>query len=402
MKTLLTLIFCLAALIISFNAGCKSPTEPPIKTTSTIPQWGMFRHDARHTGNVNTLVEGITGPSGDSVTVKWKVPIDGGLIGSPAIGADGTIYFGTENALNWDSSSVYAINPEGTVKWRYTPIHRIWSSPAIGNDGSIYVGTDNGLCAFTESGNLKWKSGLGQAIISSPAIGKDGTVYYTNKDYLNAVNPADGSIKWQVTGGDYYCSPAIASDGTIYYSNYGTITAVKPNGTVEWKYADSTYLKQHIFAVEIGYDGTIYFLSGDSPYLYALNNQGKLKWKYLGGNALADPAIDIKGNIYVITNNSSFYALNSNGQQEWEITFPSNGVTRSPLVIENNGIVYIGVSGDWNGNSLFAYNQSKLLWTFGSGYPYNDGGVTASPSIYNGSLYFAWDSGQYYYFYCLQ
>ncbi len=393
----------LAVVVILFN-GCKKAdnniTGPPI-TQSGTPQWPMFRHDARHTGNVNTPIEGITGPSGDSVTVKWRIPIDGDLIGSPAIGDDGTIYIGTENPHNWDSSSVYAINQDGTIKWRYTPITRMWSSPAIGNDGSIYIGTlGGGFYAFTAGGQLKWIHNPGDNIISSPAIGKDGTIYYTNNDYLIALNPSDGSTKWQVNGGDSYCSPAISSDGTIYYGSYGRIKAVDSSGKVKWMYNDSSYTNLDPFAIEIGNDGTVYFVCDNSPYLYAIGQNGKIKWEHLKAPSYADPTIDNNGNIYVVTDNSVFYSVTSDGQLKFEITLLQEGIIRSPLVMDNNGIVYIGVAG--NPTSLLAYNQNHFLWDFGKGYPYNDGGVTASPSIHNGLMYFSWDSGPYLYFYCLR
>jgi len=410
MKSIFIKIFSLSILVLSFNNGCHNPVEPKLQVQSNIPQWGMFMHDARHTGNVNTPVEGITGPSGDSVTAKWRIPIDGGLIGSPAIGSDGTIYIGTDNQNRSDSCSVYAINPDGTIKWRYTPIPSIWSSPAIGNDGSIYVGTlldvdgGGGLYALSSNGMLKWIHNPGENIISSPAIGKDGTVYYTNKDYLVALNSADGSAKWQLQDGDYYCSPAISSDGTIYYSSYGTITAVNPNGNIKWTYDDSSYAKQHVFGIEIGNDGSIYFVSSDSPFLYALDSKGKLKWKYSIGNFGVDPCLDTKGDIYAVTTSYMLLSINSTGNLEWESSLPiTTGNLNSPLVIDNNGVEYIGVSGlIIKEPALLAYNQKDLIWSFGAGYPYNDGSITAAPTLYNGSLYFAWDSGEYYYFYCLQ
>ncbi len=394
----------LAVVVILFN-GCKKAdnniTEPPV-TQSGTPQWPMFRHDARHTGNVNTPIEGITGPGGDSVTVKWRIPIDGDLIGSPAIGDDGTIYIGTENPRSWDSSSVYAINPDGSIKWRYTPITRMWSSPAIGNDGSIYIGTlGGGIYAFTADGHLKWIHNPGDVIMSSPAIGKDGTIYYANTDYLIAVNPHDGTTKWEVNGGDNLCSPAISSGGTVYYGSYGTITAVNPNGTIKWTYVDSSYIKQNVFSIEIGNEGTIYFISIDSPFLYALDKNGKLKWKYKLGDLDSDPCLDNDGNIYLVNDVvNKFVSIDSLGETKWNVQLAVYGTTiNCPLTIDSDKRIYIGTRGY---SELLAYNQNNLMWQFGKDYPYNDGGITDALSIYNGSLYFAWDSGPYLYFYCLQ
>jgi outer membrane protein assembly factor BamB len=53
----------------------------------------------------------------------------------PAIGADGTIYFGS-----WDDY-FYALNPDGTLKWRFRAENAIDSSPAIDTDGTIYFGS---------------------------------------------------------------------------------------------------------------------------------------------------------------------------------------------------------------------------------------------------------------------
>ena len=75
----------------------------------------------------------------------------GRLRGSPAIGADGTVYVGScDNKL-------YAINPDGSLKWAYTTGDDGDSSPAIGADGTVYVGSYDGkLYAINPDGSLKW------------------------------------------------------------------------------------------------------------------------------------------------------------------------------------------------------------------------------------------------------
>ena len=63
--------------------------------------------------------------------------------------------------------------------------------PALGADGTIYVGSeDDNLYALTPNGALlKWKYATGSAIISSPALGADGTIYVgSNDDNLYAIN----------------------------------------------------------------------------------------------------------------------------------------------------------------------------------------------------------------------
>jgi outer membrane protein assembly factor BamB len=59
----------------------------------------------------------------------------------PAGGSDGTIYFGSSNDRH-----LCAVNPEGTLKWKFTTgvIQAINSSPAISADGTVYFDADDG------------------------------------------------------------------------------------------------------------------------------------------------------------------------------------------------------------------------------------------------------------------
>jgi hypothetical protein len=45
-----------------------------------------------------------------------------------------------------DAHRLYAVNPDGTMKWKFTTgvIQDIDSSPAIGTDGTVYFGSDDG------------------------------------------------------------------------------------------------------------------------------------------------------------------------------------------------------------------------------------------------------------------
>jgi outer membrane protein assembly factor BamB len=160
-------------------------------------------------------------------SLKWSFPASDGE-SSPAVGADGTIYVGslffTVCLYCHDVAALFAINPDGSLKWFYlNPNYSVLSSPAIGVDGSIYFGDGLSLNALTPDGTLKWEvftdkdQGFGGAVISSPAIGADGAVYVgANDNTIYAVNP-DGSIKWKFAVAAYIeSSPTIGADGTIY------------------------------------------------------------------------------------------------------------------------------------------------------------------------------------------
>ena len=52
-----------------------------------------------------------------------------------------------------DDDNLYALTPNGSLKWQYaTGGYRSMSSPAVGADGTIYVGSDDdNLYALTNA-----------------------------------------------------------------------------------------------------------------------------------------------------------------------------------------------------------------------------------------------------------
>ena len=119
---------------------------------------------------------------GNTGAKKWKFEY-GTYPGGCAIGVDDTVYitYGLERKL-------YALDGKtGAKKWEF-----IWrkdgfdsyvSVPAIGDDGTVYFGTeDNKLYAVDgKTGTKKWEFETGGSV-SSPVIGDDGTLYIASGD----------------------------------------------------------------------------------------------------------------------------------------------------------------------------------------------------------------------------
>ncbi len=245
-------------------------------TITTMPSPGGFQSDSpwpRFRQNIQST--GLSSVDTGSTTgaLKWSYTTGNGVYSSPAIGADGTIYVGS------DDSYIHAINPNGTVKWTYPTGDYVESSPAIGTDGTIYAGsTDYSLYAINPNGTLKWSypTPNSTAIQTSPAIGTDGTIYFGSTDNkLYALNP-NGTLKWTyATGGSiYHSSPAIGTDGTIYVGSYdGKLHAINQDGSSKWTFTTDNSIES---SPAIGADGTIYVGSMNN-YLYAINPDGTVK-----------------------------------------------------------------------------------------------------------------------------
>ena len=273
-------------------------------------------------------------------TLKWTFTT-GGSVYTPTIGSDGTIYIGSTD------KNFYALNPDGTLKWNYTTAGSIQGAAKIGTDGTIYV-AGGGLYALNPDGSLKWSYSAGSY---TPVIGTDGTIYVSGSGALNAIN-RDGTLKWSYNVNSVDGSPAIGSDGTIYVGShtYGLgLFAINSDGTLKWRYG--IFGNDYITGCSpvIGTDGTIYFgtIGGStfSSNFFAINPDGSRKWEYTVGlpgyyYIVASATIGADGTIYVGCTDGKLYALNNNGTLKW--TYTTGSAIRSSPSIGSDGTIYIG------------------------------------------------------------
>ncbi|MBH53435.1 MAG: hypothetical protein CMI18_03705 [Opitutaceae bacterium] len=178
-------------------------------------------------------------------TEVWSIDLGVGMLSSPAIAQDGTVYIGDEDGLVLAITPGLSIENENQPKWVFdTGSEGIESSPVIGMDGTVYIGTGDGdLYAFDgQTGQVKagWPfTGSADVIYSTPAITENGTVYVGSGDTkLYAVSNA-GNLLWSFdTDGFVDSSPAIGPDGTVYFgSTDGKVYAVhggSPLGFSRW------------------------------------------------------------------------------------------------------------------------------------------------------------------------
>jgi outer membrane protein assembly factor BamB len=315
----------------------------------------------------------------------WKMPTTANYAASsPAIGFDGTIYFGSSNG------NLYAVSPEGRKKWQYHTNGQIDDSPAVGKDGNIYFGSfDNSLYALKPDGNLLWTFPTAGLIRSTPALAVDGTIVFGSYDKnLYALDPG-GALKWKYqTSGEIASSPLISVDGTVYFGDRaGQVYALSLLGSLIWKYSTGDII--HWSSAAAGYDGVLYIGSFDG-YLYALNPEGTLKWKFkTSGKIGSSPAIGTNGVVYVESCDSYFYAINPDGALLWKYDVNNKTFGCHP-VVGSDGTVYVG-SDDWN---LYALNsEGTLKWKYRTGAPFWTTGATIDET---GILYAVSSDGYLY------
>jgi len=337
--------------------------------------WPMLHHDLAHTGRSPF-------PGSQGNTEKWNYLTSGSVQASPAIGATGAIYVGSNDGY------LYAINPDGTLKWKYNTGNIIISSPAIGSDGTVYVGSDtNSLYAINPDGTLKWKYSTGSFIRSSPAIGSDGTIYIGSTDYnVYAINP-DGTLKWTFRAAyAVYSTPAInSSDGTIYIVTSGNLSAIRPDGTLKWSYAAASFA--YYSSLSIGSDGTVYVgaatASGVGGGLYAIRADGTLKWSVLTGTIVYFPSIGSDGTIFVGAGDQHLYAINPDGTLMWNYA----GYRGGSLAIGSDGTIYVDTLTSQYG-ALSAISSGGIpKWMYPTpGGDFSHPAIGSDGTIYDGNI----------------
>lgn len=272
-------------------------------TSFQSPQWSdwpMFHHNAQRTG-----VASGAGIITNATTLRWTYPPlsqppIGAVYGSPVVGSDGTVYFGSTDR------NLYAINPDGTLKWQFTttPDGKITSSPALLPStsisiytGRVYIGTheqDPSLPNFfaidaatgNEIWNLQVPNGNPYAIMagSSPLavtdpINGEPVIYIGAADgYLYCIRDrgVNGEVVWgtQLQPANlflgFYSSPAESMDGpmgvlwTIYcggvetrasdpHFNEGKLFALNPySGSIIWSIVLATTAGEGVSSPSVG------------------------------------------------------------------------------------------------------------------------------------------------------
>ncbi|MDO8545015.1 MAG: S8 family serine peptidase [Opitutaceae bacterium] len=316
---------------------------------------------------------------------KWQFVTEGAVSGSPAVGADGTIYVGGGSP----DRNVYAIAPDGTMKWRYETGGSVNNcSPAIGLDGTIFFGANDGqVTALKPDGTVVWQKSLDAGSVSvSPAVGIDGTIYlHGTNEYLYALDPATGATKWRAfVAALTFASAAIGPDGTIYQpSDVGYLYAIRPDGTLKWRFttANDTFATPAIDAA-----GNIYVTTYTSGRLFSVTPDGTLRWIFSGASpalSSSSPTLSGDGTVaYFGANDRNFYAVNtSDGSQRWRTALP-NSILVSSAASDANGTIYVGCYD----NRVYALNPTGTIKrTWDTAQPVRSSATIAGRTLYIGS-----------------
>lgn len=278
--------------------------------------------------------------------ILYRWPLGTPINGSPAIGADGTIYA-------TGGRKIVALNPNGTVQWEHPVTWPVLSSPALGPDGAIYVGVQatlnqvpspSPLLALSPDGSELWRFTASNNIRGTPAVRADGNIYFTT-DSISASQPgvlyalsSAGQLLWslplsRVTD----ASVAIARDGTLYvFTRDGRLSAVSSNGVELWNVAAGTAPAGETLrpSPAIGADGTIFVSGGD---LRAFLPDGRLRWQTTNGTFYSSPTIAPDGSV-LVSSQEGWIHLVRDGTNVWRHQI--SAVNRGAAAFASPNLIY--------------------------------------------------------------
>jgi outer membrane protein assembly factor BamB len=201
--------------------------------------------------------------------------------------------------------------------------------------------------------NIIWTVDMEDGIFSGPVIGEDENLYfgsyYVNADYFYSYS-LDGNFLWVYKTGSNrppQSGIVIDSNNTIYFGSRDSyLYALNPDGTLKWKYETSGFIVQEVIP-NIDLQGNIYVTNfifdppePDRGELYSIKPDGTLNWKimYDNGFAFRSPVFSPDGNtIYIAGVDSNLFALNLDGSIKWKF---SCGVIKRAPMIDSNGNIY--------------------------------------------------------------
>ncbi|MDD5528766.1 MAG: PQQ-binding-like beta-propeller repeat protein [bacterium] len=279
---------------------------------------------------------------------------------------------------NQKIGSVSRYGPDCCTTTCNTQIEWNYGSPVIDDFGHVYIqGAAHGegptgkwyFWCVNEDCTIKWQLLMNNSNPPFVFPHSSGAIY--NNEVIYIGNSGDSSL-WAVdTSGvqkwkfrvytPVRSSPVVTSDGSVIYvaCDSGFLYAINSNNSLRWRYQISTTVSEQTSSPAIGNDNTIYVGAKKPGKLYAINPDGSLKWSYpMGGDVCSSPAFN-NNVIYVGAADSNLYAINSDGSLKWTYLTGGN-VMSSPALDYTRNMVYVG------SNDMYLYalttSSGTLRW----------------------------------------
>ena len=272
----------------------------------------------------------LVGPIAQPASPRWQrgYGIMGSMLGAPAIGPDGTLYFSA--APKAGAGTVFAVDPgSGAPIWTYAPDGGALfpATPVLAADGTVRV-TDqinNTLTLLYVDGGAVERvvplasGGTQYAVRGGATIVSGGTQYASDVDSNLIAYDSTGSVSWAAHGvSSDFIYPTVAADGTILTvggPSTGVVAFVyasAPDGGQLWAADCGAPAPTYTTSVSAAPDGSYRVVDTTNGILYAFHADGSFAWRQPGlGTSDFTAAI-------AIADDGTTYVAGANALSAWD------------------------------------------------------------------------------------
>jgi outer membrane protein assembly factor BamB len=256
------------------------------------------------------------------------------------------------------------------------------------NQNTVYLAFQGQIYAVNaDNGALNWRfpeqADPAKPFYAAPAVSERLIVAGNYGHVLYGINPTNGAQLWafDTETGNFAGTPLIVGDTILAPSSNNYLYAVNTNGELLWRFRTGNSLWTTPSS-----DGERAYVAALDHHLYALNlSDGSLIWKTDMGSALASaPVLAEDGTLYVSNLEGEVGSVNAaDGKIAWK-TSTGGRVWSTPVLHED--VLYVGNAA--NKVSAISAQDGSLLWQKDAGSPILGGGA-----VLNGSVAFPTEGG---------
>lgn len=285
----------------------------------------------------------------------------------------------------------------GQLAWRFETGARITAQPVADARGNIYVGShDQFFYAISASGQERWKHDLGDSVYSTAVIDSRGNIYVGSDGGALWSFDEDGDLRWKREFDDDVDTAItlvdIGGQDTLVFGAGPLVVAMDLDGETRFRFEAGG----KVFAAPaVDSNGNIYVGSQDDTF-FSLSPEGELRWRYTsGGDNDASPVLS-EDTVYFGSDDEHVHALSLDGELRWSVHV--DGMVRAPLGLSRDGSVLLGVFGPRPRVMSLSAEDGRSEWEFGVTIAdTTEFGVSSGPiSDASGNLYFGAHDDYFY------
>jgi outer membrane protein assembly factor BamB len=272
---------------------------------------------------------------------KWTFALRDRAYGAPTVGADGTVWIGS------DAKRLFAVKPNGALGLELELDGEVDASPLPMSDGGVVVAAGETVVRIGPRGDVGWRFRAKRKVYSAPTETSDGRIVFGSQDHRLYALGRDGVLAFSVDlGADVDCAPAALDDGSVVVgTDAGELVQVDRAGKIVFRTDVGGYVRGGVTVTRSG--DFVVGTFGPVPRVVRLASDGKKLGSFdIAGTGAHDfgmwgsPLEDDDGNLYFGAQDDRLRALDARGALLFE--FATKGDVDAPVTMLADGSLLLG------------------------------------------------------------